>query len=278
MSARPQPQAGDAVGEYAVNEILAEGSYGTAYLATRPSDMKLVALKLLHRTISSDEAFSRKLELETKIARDITHPHLAQMLDRGDHDGRRFVVFEYIAGRPLADRLKEERIPFVEVARLVSRIGSALDELHHYDLVHQDVKPSNIILHDERGFVLTDFGLARGRANTILSTRRGQTMGSLDYIAPEIIKGGAMTAASDLYAFGCVVYECLMGVPPFSHRRDYDKILAHLEEDPPNPAAQLGLSGGITFVVLKALAKDPNDRPASGREWARLLRFADAAR
>ena len=140
------------------------------------------------------------------------------MLDAGDIDGIGYLAMRYVAG-PVARRPHPEHgpLPVEDTMRVVAEIASALDALHAATLVHRDVKPSNILLDDERGALLTDFGLAKRRDYSML-TAPGQMLGTLDYIAPEMLRGDAPGPSADLYALGCVVYECLAGRPPFGGR------------------------------------------------------------
>ena len=151
-------------------------------------------------------------------------------------------------------------------------MGGALDALHGLGLVHRDVKPANVLLDGDGHALLADFGVARGHAHTAL-TRVGRTVGTPDYLAPEVIRGGRATPASDLYGLGCLAYECATGAPPFAEKRTIgDVCVAHLQEDPPDPGRRRALPLALVSSLLTALAKDPARRPATGAAYARLLR------
>ena len=156
-----------------------------------------------------------------------------------------------------------------ETVRLVAEIAAGLDALHRGGVVHRDVKPSNVMVREDGSAALTDFGLAKGAAYTVL-TRPGEVLGTLDYLAPELIRGGAATAASDVYALGCVAFECLAGTPPFADRSLFGVATAHLEDDPPDPPA----STAVSWALLRALEKDPAARPPTATMYAHLLHSA----
>ena len=140
--------------------------------------------------------------------------------------------------------------------------------------MHRDIKTSNILLDEQGTALLTDFGLAKGRAYTAL-TKPGQVLGTLDYLAPELIRGEQATAASDIYAFGCVVYECVAGKPPFGHKTVFEVGVAHLEEEPADPGAgRRDWSPALSRPVLQALAKDPALRPPTATAFATMLQVA----
>jgi serine/threonine protein kinase len=158
--------------------------------------------------------------------------------------------------------------------RLVMQIASGLDALHNRGILHRDIKPSNILLNETGEAAITDFGLARGYAYTVL-TRLGQVMGTVDYLAPELIRGGPASPASDLYALGCLFFECLSGSPPFAGKSVYEVGLAHLSDPPPDPCAKRpDVPQELASAVLQALEKDPGRRPATATAYARMLVIA----
>ena len=153
----------------------------------------------------------------------------------GEADGTSYLVAAYVPGGSLEDRLREQgSFPLDEALRISAEIGTGLDALHRSGLVHRDAKPSNLMLYEDGRAAITDFGLAKGPAYTVL-TRPGQVMGTLDYLAPELIRGEAATPATDIYALGCVVYECVTGVPPFGGKSLFEIGTAHLNAPPPDP-------------------------------------------
>jgi serine/threonine-protein kinase len=197
------------------------------------------------------------------------------VLEAGEAEGRSYLAVAYVRGRSLEARIQEEgALPLGDIVRLTTEVAAGLDALHRLDLIHRDIKPSNIMLDEEGSAMLTDFGLAKGRAYTVL-TKPGQVMGTLDYLAPELIKGRPAGPTSDVYALGCVVFECLAGRAPFAHKSVFQVGVAHLEEEPPDPCAERSdAPEGLSWAVVRALEKDPAKRPPTATAYAQMLRLA----
>jgi serine/threonine protein kinase len=256
------------LGEYVLEAELGAGAVGVVYRA-RSADGRLVAVKHLRPALGEDDAFRRRFAHEARAAREVVHRHLLPLLDVGEASGRPYVVSEYAAGGSLSDRVGGGALGLEDALRLVAEIAAGLDALHAKGIVHRDVKPSNILLRQDGSAALTDFGLAKGAAYTVL-TRPGQVLGTLDYLAPELIRGEEATPASDVYALGCVAFECLAGSPPFADRSLFGIGTAHLEDDPPVPPVRPDLA----WALLRALEKDPAARPPTATTYAHLLRSA----
>ena len=266
---------GNKLGGYRLESILGEGAVGVVFLATREADGAVVALKVLKRQLSRDEVYRRRFVHEARVAAEVEHKHLVPILDAGEAEGRSYLAVQYVAGRSLEERIRDEGpLPLDEILKVAAQAGSGLDALHNQGLVHRDVKSSNIMLNEQGDAALTDFGLAKGPAYTVL-TRPGQVMGTLDYMAPELIQGAPATGASDLYAFGCVIYECISGSPPFAHKSMLQVGLAHLGEEPPDPlASRPDLPKELSWATLQALAKEPERRPPTATAYGHMLRVA----
>jgi serine/threonine-protein kinase len=258
-----------------LRSVLGEGAMGVVFLAERESDGSSVALKVLRRKLSADETYARRFAHEARAAQEVSHRHLVPVLDVGEADGYRYLAVAYVEGGTLEDRLAAEgTLPVAAVVHLVAEIGGALDALHRKGLVHRDVKPSNVMLDRQGSASLTDFGLAKGPAYTVL-TRPGQVVGTLDYLAPELITGNEASPASDLYALGCVLFECLAGASPFADRGVFEIGMAHLSEEPPDPCAgRSDCPPDLAWAVRQALAKDPAARPPSATAYANMLSVA----
>jgi serine/threonine-protein kinase len=266
------------LGPFLIERELARGAMGVVLLATRVADGERVALKLLRPELAQDEAYRTRLEREARIARSVSHPRLVRVLDAGEVEGRPFIAFAFVAGPSLADRLTTDGALGVPATlALAGDLGAALDALHAAELVHRDLKPANILLDADGRCVVGDFGYARDEALTAL-TRPGRVLGTLDYVAPEVLRGERASAASDIYALGCVVHECLAGAPPFAHRGVLALGRAHLAESPP-PLDELrdDVPRALAWLVARALEKDPAERPSSAGEYARMLRVGYAA-
>jgi serine/threonine protein kinase len=270
-----RPTAGDRVGDLVLEEQVGEGAMGIVFRARREEDGAVVAVKVLRPELSGDETYRQRFQREVRVAAEARHPNLLRILGSGRADGLEYIVVDYAPGGTLADRLARGGRPSLAFAvSLAAQVAGALDALHRETLVHRDVKPSNIMLTEAGEAALTDFGLASGRAYTVL-TRPGQVLGTLDYIAPELISGRQATPASDIYAFACVLFELLVGHAPFESKSIYEVAVAHLEEAPPSPSElRPELPAEIDEVVLYGLAKKPAERPRTATALARLLEAA----
>jgi serine/threonine-protein kinase len=247
---------------------------GVVYRATRARDGETVAVKVLRAELVDDEVYARRFEREGRAARGLDHPHLVPVLETGFDDGRRYIVTRHVQGESLAIVLAREGVLAPgRLVRLAAGIGSALDAVHRTGLVHRDLKPANVLIDSTGRGLLTDFGVARGAADSVL-TAPGRVVGTVDYLAPELIQGRAAGPASDVYALGCLVFECLAGEPPFAAAAGFaETCLAHLRSDPPDLGPRRpDVSPALLWASRQALAKDPADRPATGAAYARLLR------
>src|SRR5439155_4879668 len=175
---------------------------------------------------------------EARSAQEVTHERLVPILDAGDVDGRPYLAVAYVAGETLEQRVQRDgALPLEDVLRLADDVSAGLDALHERGLVHRDIKTSNIMLAEDGTAALTDFGLAKGQAYTVL-TRPGQVLGTLDYMAPELIRGQPASPLTDVYALACVAFECVTCKPPFPGKERFQIRLAHLDDTPPIPVPQ----------------------------------------
>src|SRR5919206_3151215 len=164
----------------------------------------------------------------------------------------------------------------VNVLDVCTQVAEGLDAMHAEGLIHRDVKPGNILLDETGKAYITDFGLMKDREASVL-TRPGQALGSMDYMAPEQIRGEEVTAQSDVYALGCVMIECLTGKPPFADRQGMRILWAHLQEEPPDPCTgRTDLPSDVGWAVTRALEKEPEKRPPTATAYAHMVRVAAA--
>jgi serine/threonine-protein kinase len=268
-----EPDVGDLVGGYRLQAALGEGAMGSVFRAERTPDGVAVAVKVLKAALANDDVYRQRFVHEARAAQAVTHPALVPVIDAGEDAGHHYLVMAYWSGRTLKQRIEADGpLSASALVEVMSPIGAGLDALHESGLVHRDVKPSNILLDDRGAAALTDFGIARGRAYTVL-TRPGQLLGTPDYMAPELIRGTPADTASDVYSLGCVGYECITGEPPFAHRAAFQLGFAHLREEPPDPAIRRpDLPSELFRAILKALVKDPDRRPHSAGAYADLIR------
>jgi serine/threonine protein kinase len=273
-----RPRQGDRLGAYQLHEVLGEGAIGRVFLAERPTDRSFVALKVLKAALSEDDTYVRRFLREARVAAQVQSRHVVDIEDFGEADGLHYLAVQYVRGGTLEDRLREAgRFELPELVRLTAEIAAGLDALHSAGIVHRDVKPSNVMVDLSGTAAITDFGIAKGRAYTVL-TRPGQVLGTLDYLAPELLREEEASPACDVYSLGCLVYEGLTGQPPFAQRGIFEIGVAHLEETAADPA---GLRDDVPpelgWAVLQALRKDPAARPATATAFAHLLSAASRA-
>jgi serine/threonine-protein kinase len=262
---------GQTIGPWRVESLIAVGGMGRVYKA-RSAEGQDAALKLVKPDLAQDSVFRKRFEREASIAQRLTHPHVIPVLDAGEHDGLPYLAQRLITGGSLDDRLERDGVLQPDLAiRICTEVASGLDALHAAGLFHRDVKPANILLDEDETAFITDFGLAKDTQGSLL-TRPGQTLGSMDYMAPEQIRGQEIGPATDVYGLGCVLFECLSGDPPFADRQGMRVLWAHLQDPPPDLAAKRSdLPPAIGQALARALDKDPAARPASASEFAASL-------
>jgi serine/threonine-protein kinase len=259
---------------FQIEAPVAVGGMGMVYEATAPDGTR-VALKIAKKELAIDEMFRRRFEREAKIAMTVRHPHVVSALDSGEYEGLPYLAAQFIDGMSLEKKLKQvDRLGVRDIVSICLQVGQGLQAMYDAGLVHRDVKPGNILL-DKRGKAyITDFGLAKDNAGSIL-TQPGQALGSLDYMAPEQIRGEQVTAAADVYSLACVAYECLYGRRPFADRPGLLVLWAHLQDEPPDHPVEWATDEFIRALRL-GLAKMVEDRPATPIDYARsLARAAD---
>ena len=269
-------QPGETFGPYTVESTLGVGGMGRVFKASGPDGT--VALKLVKEDIARDATFRRRFEREASIAQRVVHDHLVPVLDTGEVQGIPYLTQQFIDGGSLSDLIeKEGKLAPPDSFAVLGQVAGALDALHAQGLFHRDIKPANILIDANRDAWLTDFGLAKDSQGSLL-TRPGQTVGSLDYMAPEQIHGAEVTAQTDVYALACVAYECLTGAPPYADRQGMRVLWAHLQDEPTNPAEKdPEVSSSLGEAVISGLAKDMGDRPESATAYVERLRSAAGA-
>ena len=223
--------AGDLVAGYQVGALAGRGGMGEVY---RALDLRLerpVALKLLSERLSEDEGFRDRLLRESRLAASLDHPNVVPIYEAGEADGRLFIAMRYVDGTDLKALLRREGALAPERAvAIAAQIADALDAAHGKGLVHRDVKPSNILVDQQGGrehAYLADFGLTQSVSDA--GPTDGQLMGTVDYVAPEQIRGDQVDGRADVYALGCLLFETLTGTLPFSGASDVAVVYAHLE-------------------------------------------------
>src|SRR4051812_23701837 len=242
---------------------------GIVYRATQVALGRPVALKLIAANFAGDRSFRERFKREWETAASIDHPNVIPVYEAGEAEEHLFIAMRYVEGLDLANLLaREPELPPDRAVRIISQVASALDAAHARGLVHRDVKPANVLIGAEDHVYLTDFGLTKHASQDAL-TKTGLFVGSVDYAAPEQIRGEAMDARTDVYSLGCVLYQTLTKRLPYDKPGDVAKMYAHISEPPPVVTeARLDLPAALDAVVAKAMAKEPSDRYASAGELA----------
>jgi tetratricopeptide (TPR) repeat protein len=268
-------------GRYDVERELGRGGTATVYLARDPRHARLVALKILAPSIGAAMSAERFLQ-EIRVTAGLTHPHILPLHDSGTAAGFLYYVMPYVEGETLRERLaRDGALHPDEALRLVREVASALAHAHRHGIVHRDIKPANILLQDGHA-VVADFGIARavGRARESARvpdqveaggpatlTGVGTTPGTPSYMSPEQARGGVVDHRTDIYALGVVAYEALRGEHPFGVRTAREMLLAHVEEIPDPLGARVdAVPPVLAALVMRALEKEPADRPQSAEE------------
>ncbi|MBA3455755.1 MAG: protein kinase [Deltaproteobacteria bacterium] len=263
---------GDAVGEYVIRDQLGKGGFGTVYRAVQPVIGKQVAIKVLSRRYSSDDAIVSRFVAEARAVNQIRHRNIIDIFSFGQlPDGRHYYVMEYLDGLPLDRHLREQGVLRIESALPILRaIARALDAAHAKGIAHRDLKPENIVLSfDDEGQIypkLLDFGIAKLTSPDEEQTHRtgtGVPLGTPHYMSPEQCRGRDVDHRTDIYSFGVLSFRLLTGDYPF-HGELIEILHKHMHEDPPRPSAiNPALTAEIDHAITWMLQKDPVQRPAT---------------
>ena len=262
MSVQPTDGIGVEFLDYRIEALVGHGGMGVVYRAHDVRLKRTVALKLMAPALALDERFQDRFSRESELAMSLEHPNVVPIYDAGEVDGRLYLAMRYVDGTDLRRRLREEgTLAPGDAVAIVKQVAYALDAAHAEDLVHRDVKPSNVLLDANSHAYLADFGLTKRFAEEGRTFGDGRSLGTPAYLAPEQIEGGPVDGRADVYSLGCMLYECLTGAAPFSRGSRLAMVWAHLEEEPPAASEHnTALPEALDAVIRKALAKDPDDR------------------
>jgi hypothetical protein len=275
------PMVGDEFAGFRLRAVLGRGGMSVVYQAENPRLGSDIALKVMAPELATNDAFRARFLEESRIAASLNHPNVIPIFDTGSSDGLLYIAMRFVAGTDMRQMIKKRGRLVPETALfLLGQAARALDVAHRRGLVHRDVKPGNLLIErgsdddDEPDHVyLTDFGITKHVMSRSGLTATGQFLGTIDYVAPEQIRGVPVMGAADQYSLGCVLYECLTGRVPFEKDLDAAIMFAHVEESPTAPTLlRPDLPAGIDEVFFRVLAKQPGDRYGTCRE------FIDAAR
>jgi serine/threonine protein kinase len=268
------------IGKVRIEKQIAKGGMAEVYLGTHVTLERPVAVKVLHSFVEEDDEMKARFQREARVVAALRHPNIVQIFDFDTADGHPFIVMEYVRGPSLAAYLRKlhennERMQPIHVARLISKLASALDYAHEQGVIHRDIKPGNILLHARAGGsramftdqiepIITDFGLVR-IVHATTQTASGLVSGTPAYISPEQAQGLSTDHRTDIYSLGVILYEILAGRVPFEAETTWSVIYKHIHENPPPiPHVQ----PAVQDILNRALAKNPDDRYQTCRELA----------
>jgi serine/threonine-protein kinase len=263
-------------GRYEIEEVVGSGGMATVYRAHDRLLERRVALKILHEHFVRDADAVERFQREARSVAQLAHPNIVTVIDRGEDDGRPYIVFEYVEGENLKQHLaRRGALPAPEALDLALQVALALEAAHDRGVVHRDVKPQNVILAEEGRAKVTDFGIARAR-DTGAITVTGTVMGTSDYIPPEQAQGEPAGEQGDVYSLGVVLYELLTGEVPYEAENPVAVAMRHVHDPVPSARERRpDVPPRVDAIVRRALAKDPDQRYASMSD---LIADLEAAR
>ncbi|WP_308160170.1 serine/threonine-protein kinase [Mycolicibacterium goodii] len=262
-------RVGTRFGRYEIIRLLGKGGMGSVYEARDASKNRFVALKILADEYSQDPEYRTRFTREAHAAAELQEPHIIPIHDWGEIDGSLYIDMRLVRGATLRELLATGPLHPQRAVHVVGQVAAALDDAHKAGLFHRDVKPENIIVTGETDFAyLLDFGIAE-RIGEDHITKAGMTVGSMAYMAPERLNGQATTAACDVYALACVLYETLTGERPFGTASMQHLLTAHLKSAPPQPSRANPRLSAFDPIIARGMAKEPDERYGTAGALAR---------
>jgi serine/threonine-protein kinase len=254
---------GEKVAErYELEELVGHGGMSSVYKAHDSLLERYVALKVLHEQYNEDDEFVERFKREARSVAQLQHPNIVTVIDRGEEEGRQYIVFEYIDGENLKELVvRKGRLDVRDALEIAVEVARGLAFAHEHGLVHRDVKPQNVLLNGDGRAKVTDFGIARSRDVEHSVTQTGTVLGTSNYIAPEQASGQPVDAQTDVYSLGVVLYELLTGELPFPGENFVAVAMKHVHEPPPNLLEKRrDLPLRVAAAIDRALEKDPEHR------------------
>ncbi|HXT49402.1 MAG TPA: serine/threonine-protein kinase, partial [Thermoanaerobaculia bacterium] len=284
----------DRIGPYPIERELGRGGMGIVYLGRDPALGRPVAVKVLPEAVAADRERLARFDREARLLAAVHHPNVASIFNVGEENGRRFLALEYVPGETLADRLTRGALPFAEALDVCRQIAAGLEAAHEAGVVHRDLKPANVRLTPDGVAKVLDFGLAKGGAigsetapsdsfrnsptQTLQSTEPGMLLGTVGYMSPEQARGKPVDRRADVWALGCILYECLTGRPPFGGDTPSDVLAKILEREPAWNALPAATSPRVRELLRRCLEKDRNRRLRDVGDARLELEAADSER
>ncbi|WP_061018689.1 Stk1 family PASTA domain-containing Ser/Thr kinase [Microbacterium sp. CCH5-D1] len=259
-------------GRYRVRARIARGGMATVYVATDLRLERRIALKVMHAHLSDDSAFQSRFIQEARAAARLADPHVVNVFDQGQDGELAYLVMEYLPGITLRELLREQkRLTIPQTITIMDAILAGLSAAHRAGIVHRDVKPENVLLAEDGRIKIGDFGLAR--ATTANTATGQQLLGTIAYLAPELVTRGTADARSDIYALGIMLYEMLVGEQPYKGEQPMQIAFQHATESVPRPSVRNpAVPEQLDELVLWATEKSPDDRPDDAQQMLERLR------
>lgn len=274
-------------GRYEIVRRLARGGMATVYLATDRRLSRTVAIKVMHEGLGDDQEFARKFDREARAAARLSHPNIVSVFDQGLDGGRPYIVMEYVEGRTLRNVVTAEApLDPIRALDLIEPVVAAVACAHAAGLIHRDVKPENVLISDRGAVKVVDFGLAKAITAQTATATQGLLLGTVSYIAPELVTEGRPKPCSDVYSIGVVLFELLTGTKPHTGENPIQVAYSHVHKSVPEPSSVLSgnwltsrtaIPPYLDALVTTATARETNDRPVDARVLLSHVRDARRA-
>jgi len=267
---------------FEILDELGRGGMGIVFRAVQRKLNRVVAVKALRSGSTRSAKARERLRKEAEAVARLQHPFIVQLYDVVEHDGQLFLILEYVRGTSLSARLRQQPLSPTDAARLVRQLAQAMQHAHEHGIIHRDLKPSNILITADGMPKVTDFGLAKRLDDVSSRTQSGTLLGTPDYMPPEQAEGRAreIGPAADIYSLGCILYEMLVGHPPFRHE-SMVRLIDAIRFETPIPPSQIAgnIPNALEAICLKCLQKSPSERyPSAAELGADLQRFLNGQR
>jgi serine/threonine-protein kinase len=251
------------LGDYRIEGIVGVGRMGVVYLAIDRITGRAVALKVLREDVGADPVYRARFRREGELLSQLNHPHVIPIYGMGEIDGELYTASRLVSSTLRSLILAHDQLPLDVAMKVLVAVASALDAAHAAGVVHRDVKPANVLIDPGPEVFLGDFGLARDNEGSQL-TLPGQVLGTIDYMAPELLDGERVGPATDIYGLACLAVETLTGTVPYVRETDAAIMYAHIVDPPPSVSERRPeLPRALDAVLAAGMAKNPEERPAS---------------
>jgi serine/threonine-protein kinase len=249
-------------GRYELQDVAGSGGMSSVYRARDTVLERMVAIKILHEHFSDDAEYVERFRREARALAQLNHPNIVTVIDRGEFEGRQFIVFEHVEGENLKELVEREgQLPVDRALALVHQVARGLAFAHDHGVVHRDVKPHNVLIDEDGVAKVTDFGIARSLEPADGLTETGTLLGTSEYIAPEQASGARVDERSDQYSLAAVLYELLTGAPPYTGENFMAVAMKHIQQPVPSVReARPDVSPRLDAIIARAMAKRPEDR------------------